>query len=128
MSKAAMNLQDSFLNQVRRENSEVRVLLVNGATLRGVVKGFDNFTVILSDRNGQHLIYKHAIAQLMCHRNPVHHQEGDDSTGSKAEQQHDAVTAGVAEAANDGAEQNSQNASKQKKDGFNTIDFSKLKL
>ncbi len=68
MSKAAMNLQDSFLNQIRRENSEVRVLLVNGTLLRGSVKGFDNFTLILNNRNGQHLIYKHAVAQIVTHR------------------------------------------------------------
>lgn len=75
MSKAAMNLQDSFLNQVRRENSEVRVLLVNGTLLRGTVKGFDNFTLILNNRNGQHLIYKHAVAQIVTHRP---HLKSDD--------------------------------------------------
>lgn len=75
MSKAAMNLQDSFLNQVRRENSEVRVLLVNGTLLRGTVKGFDNFTLILNNRNGQHLIYKHAVAQIVTHRP---HLKNDD--------------------------------------------------
>jgi host factor-I protein len=98
MSKAAMNLQDSFLNQVRRENSEVRVLLVNGTLLRGIVKGFDNFTLILNNRNGQHLVYKHAIAQIVSHRPHVkpedmheHHaggteasDEGEDSHGESA--------------------------------------------
>lgn len=79
MSKAAMNLQDSFLNQVRRENTEVKVLLVNGTALRGVVKGFDNFTVILNNRNGQHLIYKHAIAQLVNQRAFHPRRDGEES-------------------------------------------------
>src|SRR5690606_33472350 len=80
MSKAAMNLQDSFLNQVRRENSEVRVLLVNGTLLRGAVKGFDNFTLILNNRNGQHLVYKHAIAQIVTHRP---HGKADEMAASE---------------------------------------------
>src|SRR5690606_5836248 len=41
---------------------------VNGTLLRGIVKGFDNFTLILNNRNGQHLVYKHAIAQIVSHR------------------------------------------------------------
>lgn len=85
MSKAAMNLQDSFLNQVRRENSEVQILLVNGKSLKGIVKGFDNFTVILSSRNGQHLIYKHAIAQLVSHRGFAGKREGEEAEGSEAD-------------------------------------------
>lgn len=84
MSKAAMNLQDSFLNQVRRENSEVRVLLVNGTLLRGIVKGFDNFTLILNNRNGQHLVYKHAIAQIVSHRPHVKAEDMvSDDEGAK---------------------------------------------
>ena len=55
MSKVTMNLQDSFLNQVRKEGTEVRMVLLDGTTLNGVVKGFDNFTVILSSRGEQHL-------------------------------------------------------------------------
>lgn len=82
MSKAAMNLQDSFLNQVRRENTEVKVLLVNGTVLRGIVKGFDNFTVILTNRSGQHLVYKHAIAQLVSHRPGGQRREGVEESGS----------------------------------------------
>jgi len=89
MSKGAMNLQDSFLNQVRRENSEVRVLLVNGTVLRGSVKGFDNFTLILTNRQGQHLIYKHAIAQIVNQRPAAHkpdelHVPGFDGTESNS--------------------------------------------
>lgn len=73
MSKLGVNLQDSFLNTVRKENQEVKVLLVNGSSLQGHVRGFDNFTFILHDRDGQqHLVYKHAVAHLVSERLPVH--------------------------------------------------------
>ncbi|MBN1902887.1 RNA chaperone Hfq [Candidatus Sumerlaeota bacterium] len=68
MAKASLNLQDSFLNQVRKENSEVKILLLNGHELTGLVRGFDNFTVVLSVKGQQHLIYKHAIAQIIIKR------------------------------------------------------------
>lgn len=65
MSKTPFNLQDTFLNQVRREAVPVTVFLVNGFQLKGVVKGFDNFTVILEHDGKQSLIYKHALSTLM---------------------------------------------------------------
>jgi len=71
MSKQTMNLQDSFLNQVRKDNVEVKVALVDGTVLYGVIKGFDNFTIILNSQNSNHLIYKHAISQMVHRRGPV---------------------------------------------------------
>ena len=68
MVKPGVNLQDSFLNQIRKENAEILVVLLDGARLNGHVRGFDNFTVILNARNQQHLIYKHAIAQIVTRR------------------------------------------------------------
>lgn len=65
MSKSVMNLQDSFLNQVRRENSDIRIQLCDGTVLEGLVKGFDNFTIVLHCEGNKHLIYKHAVAQLI---------------------------------------------------------------
>ena len=59
------NLQDSFLNLVRKENMAVVIYLVNGFQLRGLVKGFDNFTVILEQEGKQQLVYKHAISTIM---------------------------------------------------------------
>ncbi|MDR3349470.1 MAG: RNA chaperone Hfq [Acidaminococcales bacterium] len=60
----SINLQDSFLNQVRKENVVVIVYLVNGFQLKGLVRGFDNFTVILENDGRQQLIYKHAISTV----------------------------------------------------------------
>jgi host factor-I protein len=70
MSKGNVNLQDSFLNQVRKDNIEVKITLLDGTMLRGVVRGFDNFTLILHVGGMQHLIYKHAVAQIVARRMP----------------------------------------------------------
>ena len=59
-AKPAMNLQDSFLNHVRKENLGVIIYLVNGFQIRGLVRGFDNFTVIIENEGKQQLVYKHA--------------------------------------------------------------------
>ena len=60
-SKPAMNLQDSFLNHVRKENI---IYLINGFQIRGLVRGFDNFTVIIENEGKQQLVYKHAISTI----------------------------------------------------------------
>lgn len=65
MTNKAMNLQDSFLNQVRKDNIAVTIYLVNGFQIKGQVRGFDNFTVILENDNKQQMIYKHAISTIM---------------------------------------------------------------
>ncbi|SMB97605.1 RNA-binding protein Hfq [Thermanaeromonas toyohensis ToBE] len=68
MSKTQGNLQDVFLNQIRKENVPVTVYLVNGFQLRGTVRGFDNFTVLLDSEGKQQMVYKHAISTIMPHR------------------------------------------------------------
>ena len=64
MSKS-MNLQDVFLNQARKEKIPVTIFLTNGFQFKGIVKGFDNFTVILDCENKQNLVYKHAISTII---------------------------------------------------------------
>jgi len=59
-----INLQDTFLNRVRKENVPILVYLVNGFQIRGTVAGFDNFTVIIDADNKQQMIYKHAISTI----------------------------------------------------------------
>lgn len=68
MTKSGINLQDSFLNQVRKDNAMIELILLDGTKLNGQVRGFDNFTVILQTGSDQHLIYKHAIAQIVHQR------------------------------------------------------------
>lgn len=64
MNKQSNNLQDIFLNNARRSNMFVVIHLVNGFQLRGIVKGFDNFTVVLDSEGKQMLIYKHSITTI----------------------------------------------------------------
>jgi len=71
-----MNLQDQFLNQVRKENVPVTIYLIGGFQLRGMVKGFDAFTVILdSPGKPTQLVYKHAISTIAPAR-PINTQAG----------------------------------------------------
>lgn len=58
-----MNIQDVFLNYVRKKRIAVSVYLVNGVKLEGVIKGFDNFVIILKD-DAQKMIYKHAVSTI----------------------------------------------------------------
>jgi host factor-I protein len=67
--KQSINIQDQFLNQLRKDNAFVTVYLLNGFQLRGLVKGFDNFTVLLESDGKQQLIYKHAISTFVPQKN-----------------------------------------------------------
>jgi len=100
MSKVSMNLQDSFLNQVRKESAEVKMILLDGTTLAGVIKGFDNFTVILNNRGAQHLVYKHAIAQMIWRRSAGRRERGTEESSE----------------------------SSRRTEGFNRLDLSQVKL
>jgi len=62
--KNNINLQDVFLNQVRKENIMITIFLVNGFQLKGTVKGFDNYTIVLDSDGRQQLIYKHAVSTI----------------------------------------------------------------
>lgn len=64
MTKTQVNLQDTFLNQLRKENILVTIYLVNGYQLKGHIKGFDNFTVVLENEGRQQLVYKHALSTI----------------------------------------------------------------
>ncbi|RDU38637.1 MULTISPECIES: RNA chaperone Hfq [Bacillaceae] len=67
--KTAINIQDQFLNQLRKDNTNVTVFLLNGFQLRGQIKGFDNFTVLFESEGKQQLVYKHAISTFAPARN-----------------------------------------------------------
>ncbi len=67
--KGAFNLQDTFLNQVRKENMLCTVFLINGYQIKGVVRSFDNFTLLLEVEGKQQLIYKHAVSTMIPMRN-----------------------------------------------------------
>lgn len=58
----SVNIQDQYLNELRKTHGPVTVFLTNGFQLRGTVKAFDNFTVLLDTEGKEQLIYKHAIS------------------------------------------------------------------
>ncbi len=59
------NLQDTFLNYIRKQKTPVTIFLVNGIKLQGVVTWFDNFCVLLRRDGQSQLVYKHAISTIM---------------------------------------------------------------
>lgn len=63
--KQVINLQDTFLNRARKDNISITVFLVNGYQIKGFVKGFDNYTLVLDSEGKQQLIYKHAISTIV---------------------------------------------------------------
>lgn len=64
MNKQSNNIQDIFLNNARKNKTLVSIYLINGFHLKGLVKGFDNFTVILDCEGKQMMVYKHAITTI----------------------------------------------------------------
>ncbi len=65
MQQQKFNLQDRFLNIVRTKRIEVKVYLVNGFQTKGIVRSFDNFTILIENGKQQTLIYKHAVSTIM---------------------------------------------------------------
>ena len=65
MNDKKQNLQDTFLNSVRRSKTPLTIFLVNGVKLQGVVSWFDNFCVLLRRDGQSQLVYKHAISTIM---------------------------------------------------------------
>ena len=65
MAEKANNLQDIFLNNVRKNKTPVTMFLVNGVKLQGVITWFDNFSVLLRRDGHSQLVYKHAISTVM---------------------------------------------------------------
>lgn len=130
MGKTSVNLQDSFLNQVRKDNSEVKIVMVDGSYLSGFVRGFDNFTIILNSKGSQHLIYKHAVAQLISRRQIQKGEEFD----KKPEKHIEAAEEEVVSEENPPSikppkaiNQTNQTPAPKRADNFNPIDVSQLK-
>ncbi len=67
MSSKNQSLQDNYLNQLRKEKMPVVIYLTNGVRLKGVVKAFDNFVILIKEST-QQLIYKHAVSTIVPER------------------------------------------------------------
>ncbi|HDZ71302.1 MAG TPA: RNA chaperone Hfq [Aurantimonas sp.] len=77
MPERTQNLQDLFLNTVRKQKISLTIFLVNGVKLTGVVTSFDNFCVLLRRDGHSQLVYKHAISTIMPSQ-PVNMYDGDE--------------------------------------------------
>ena len=64
MNKTSNNLQDIFLNNARKNKTQLTIYLINGFQIKGYVQGFDSFTVVLDCEGKQMMIYKHAISTI----------------------------------------------------------------
>lgn len=69
MTKGSFNLQDNMLNQLRKENMQSTIFLVNGYQIKGHIRSFDNFTILLDVEGKQQLVYKHAVSTIIPYRN-----------------------------------------------------------
>jgi host factor-I protein len=88
-NKTAQNIQDTFLNTVRKDKSPITIYLVSGVKLTGKIRSFDKYSVLLENNNQEQLIFKHAISTVVSGR-----------AGSSSEshvRSHAAAPVGVAE-------------------------------
>lgn len=82
----SINLQDMFLNQVRKEGISVTIYLTNSVQLRGIVRGFDAFTVMLdSPGKPTQLVYKHSVASIVPTKQIGSYRTGDGDDRSHEE-------------------------------------------
>jgi host factor-I protein len=77
MAERSQNLQDLFLNTVRKQKISLTIFLINGVKLQGVITWFDNFCVLLRRDGQSQLVYKHAISTIMP-GSPVSLYEGEE--------------------------------------------------
>ncbi len=84
-SEKNQNLQDVFLNQLRKQKAPVTVVLVNGVKLQGIITWFDNFCILLRRDGHSQLVYKHAISTVMP-ATPVelYDEEDHDEEGAES--------------------------------------------
>lgn len=80
------NIQDAFLNTVRREKDTVTIYLMNGAKLTGRIRSFDKYSVLLESASQEQLIFKHAISTIQHARRPA----GEHRSSHTSEHGHDA--------------------------------------
>jgi host factor-I protein len=67
-NKPAQNIQDTFLNTVRKDKSPITVYLVSGVKLTGKIRSFDKYSVLLENNSQEQLIFKHAISTVVSNR------------------------------------------------------------
>ncbi len=71
-SKPAQNIQDTFLNTVRKDKTPITIYLVSGVKLTGKIRSFDKYSVLLENNSQEQLIFKHAISTVVSNRAVLH--------------------------------------------------------
>src|SRR5271163_3801959 len=84
-NKPAQNIQDTFLNTVRKDKTPITIFLVSGIKLTGKIRSFDKFSVLLENNSQEQLIYKHAISTIVSYRPGI---RGEDRVPSPADGSH----------------------------------------
>ena len=82
-AERTQNLQDTFLNFVRKNKVPLTIFLVNGVKLQGIVTWFDNFSILLRRDGQSQLVYKHAVSTIMPSQPVDAEQFGSSGEGSK---------------------------------------------
>ncbi len=83
-SKPAQNIQDTFLNTVRKDKSPITIYLVSGVKLTGKIRSFDKYSVLLENNSQEQLIFKHAISTVVSGRGTAHADSRSDSRANVA--------------------------------------------
>ena len=93
-SKPAQNIQDTFLNTVRKDKSPITIYLVSGVKLTGKIRSFDKYSVLLENNSQEQLIFKHAISTVVSGRGGAHGEmrPAESRSESRAEQAHRPLT------------------------------------
>ncbi|WP_058188858.1 RNA chaperone Hfq [Terracidiphilus gabretensis] len=79
-NKPAQNIQDTFLNTVRKDKTPITIYLVSGVKLTGKIRSFDKYSVLLENNSQEQLIFKHAISTVVSSRNVLHTEHRPPAT------------------------------------------------
>jgi host factor-I protein len=83
-NKPAQNIQDTFLNTVRKDKTPITIYLVSGVKLTGKIRSFDKYSVLLENNSQEQLIFKHAISTVVSSRSVLHSDHRPLGAGSAA--------------------------------------------
>src|ERR1700676_3275054 len=83
-NKPAQNIQDTFLNTVRKDKTPITIYLVSGVKLTGKIRSFDKYSVLLENNSQEQLIFKHAISTVVSGRAGMHLDTRPERSGEKA--------------------------------------------
>ncbi|MBV8673836.1 MAG: RNA chaperone Hfq [Acidobacteriaceae bacterium] len=99
-NKPAQNIQDTFLNTVRKDKTPITIYLVSGVKLTGKIRSFDKYSVLLENNSQEQLIFKHAISTVVSSRS-VLHSEHRPMGASAASSSHAPASSTAASASQD---------------------------